>query len=482
MLFKHTFIYFLSRGLPGLISFFSIMVYTRMLNPEEYGKYALVMVGINLLNAVLFQWLRLGLLRFLPSHQEQAFVKFKSTLAIGVLVVIGLTTILAVITYLFLNNVDWLLYIILGLINLWIQAWYEINQTLYRTQLKPIKFGILSLNRALLCLTFSVLFIYMGWAERGLLFGFMIGGLLNILYVTYKEWKVIRFKEFDLSIFKMFLSYGLPLTITFAMAFFIQMSDRVLLGWFSGDTDATGLFSVASDFSSQSLGLLMMIVNLSAFPLVVKKLESDGVVAAQKQLEQSLILLLIVSVPATIGVMMIAPNIVGIFFGQQFRESATVLIPMLIIGTFFMGIKSYYYDLAFQLSKQTSIQFIPVLIGAVINVILNVIFIPSMGVMGSAYASIIAYSVSIVISWYVGKKCFPLPFPGKAISQVMFAGIIMGVVLFPLRHLHGIGFLILQIACAALVYFIVLLAINVGDFRSMLLKRFMKKNVRSSEA
>src|SRR5690348_6455620 len=65
---SHTAIYLLARGLPGLIAFLSIPLFSRLLDPTEYGRYALVIATVNLLNALLFQWLRLSLVRYLPAH------------------------------------------------------------------------------------------------------------------------------------------------------------------------------------------------------------------------------------------------------------------------------------------------------------------------------------------------------------------------------------------------------------------------------
>ena len=41
-LLRHSFIYLFARGVPGVINFLAIAVYTRLLPPEEYGQYALV--------------------------------------------------------------------------------------------------------------------------------------------------------------------------------------------------------------------------------------------------------------------------------------------------------------------------------------------------------------------------------------------------------------------------------------------------------
>ena len=53
-------IYLGSRGISGIINFGAIALYTRLLDPGSYGRYALVIAGVAFCQAVLFGWLPLG--------------------------------------------------------------------------------------------------------------------------------------------------------------------------------------------------------------------------------------------------------------------------------------------------------------------------------------------------------------------------------------------------------------------------------------
>src|SRR5690554_2320575 len=71
LLLDHSLTYVLAWGLPGVLNFLAIAVYTRLLAPESYGEYSLVIATVALLDALLIQWLRLGLLRFLPGLNDE---------------------------------------------------------------------------------------------------------------------------------------------------------------------------------------------------------------------------------------------------------------------------------------------------------------------------------------------------------------------------------------------------------------------------
>src|SRR5690606_33652902 len=96
MLLRHSALYLLARGVPGLVNFFAIAIYTRMLSPEEYGRYALVVAGVGLFNVIFFQWLRLSLLRFLPAYLSDPKDLLSSVLA-GFVSVAFLTGVLGVL-------------------------------------------------------------------------------------------------------------------------------------------------------------------------------------------------------------------------------------------------------------------------------------------------------------------------------------------------------------------------------------------------
>ncbi|MDB5332470.1 MAG: polysaccharide biosynthesis protein, partial [Phycisphaerales bacterium] len=58
---SHAAIYLIARGVPGVVAFLTIPLFTRLLDPVDYGRYTLVVATVALLNALLFQWLRLSL-------------------------------------------------------------------------------------------------------------------------------------------------------------------------------------------------------------------------------------------------------------------------------------------------------------------------------------------------------------------------------------------------------------------------------------
>jgi O-antigen/teichoic acid export membrane protein len=76
---SHAAIYLVARGLPGIVAFCAIPLFTRLIDPGAYGRYAMVLATVAMLNALLFQWLRLSLARYLAAYQGNE-AKLKGTL------------------------------------------------------------------------------------------------------------------------------------------------------------------------------------------------------------------------------------------------------------------------------------------------------------------------------------------------------------------------------------------------------------------
>jgi O-antigen/teichoic acid export membrane protein len=264
------------------------------------------------------------------------------------------------------------------------------------------------------------------------------------------------------------------------MNYIIFSSDRFIIGYLLG-TKSTGLYSVGYDLAKQILVLLMMIVNLAAYPLVIKALETEGVKAAQKQLDQNTILLFFIGLPATLGLILLSPDITSVFLGPSFREAGGIIFSLICVAVFIQTIKTYYFDLAFELGKKTIYQIWPVLIAGLVNVGLNFLLIPKFGIKGSAYASITAYVIGIILSWGIGQKAFPLTFPGKDVGKLFIAAFGMSAALYPLYHQNGIPWMISKVLIGAIVYFLFVYVLNVGNCRKILPKMLRKLKKKRTE-
>lgn len=477
MLLKHSLYYLMARGVPGLASFLAIALFTRLLSPGEYGQYALVLAASGLAYTVLFSWLPLGLLRFLPAQRETGQKEALLSAVLGLfwglsaLLVVGVAGFLLVTTLSGRGSGSQRTLWLLGASLLWTRAFYELNLELTRSSLSPARYGALSAVKVALSVGLGGLFAYAGLGANGLLLGSAAAFLVPAVVAARRGWPGADVRRADRQQLRQLAVYGVPLTATFALEFVVSGSDRLLLAGLL-DVKAAGLYAVGYDLAKQSLTLLLMVVNLAAYPLAVHAFERSGAGAAERQLAQNFVLLLAVGLPATVGFGLLAPNLAGVLVGSAFSGAAAGLMPWIAAATLLAGLKAYYVDLSFQLSKKTRLQVLVALAAAVTNLLLNLWLIPRFGLYGAAYATLAAYAAALVGGWWLGNRTFPLPLPLAETAKVAAATLVMALALLPTRPLTGAPALALQVGLGAAVYLAALLLLNVSGSRRHMARLF----------
>jgi O-antigen/teichoic acid export membrane protein len=460
MLLRHTLVYSLSRGLAGALNLAAVMLFTRLLTPEEYGGYALAITAIGLANALCFHSVRMSLVRHYEAEEDiggllsTIFLWFHGFL---IVIVVAYATLEAWWPGVVEQRTLWRT----SLAYLWMLAWFELNLNLYRARLAPFKYGALFLAKHGLALGFSCAAVWLGRGTVGLMAGMTAGTALAMAVPTFTQWRGIRLRRASLALFTRLLRYGLPLTVTFATGYLVYGAGRIMLGWLVG-VEAAGLYAVAYDITQQSILMLMTVVNLAAFPLAISKLERAGQAAAREQLARNAGLLLAASVPATVGLIMLGQGVVDLFLGRAFRDSAADVLPIAAVAAFLQGVKLYYVDPVFQLARKTNAQIVPVVLSVAVNLGLNAWWIPRWGIVGAAYAALAAYAVGLVAGIVLARRVFPLPFPAREAARIAAASGAMAIWLFFFRRSGDFATLALEIATGAAVYFAALFMLGAG--------------------
>jgi len=427
-----------------------------------------VLATVMLFNALLFQWLRLSMVRFLPACKDDPAQLKSALLTSSVLMLLALLP-LALVAYFLPFARQWRPVIFPCWVMLALQSMFELCNEYSRAILRPWQYMGLQVARSgsILLVGIAMVKFGAGWASP--LIGMGVGMAAGVAYAYRRDWLDARL-TIDRALLIKLCQYGIPLSLTVALSMVISSSDRFLIAGFKGDA-AAGLYSVAVDFTSQTLTLLMLVINLAMFPIAVRAWENHGRQAAQDAMKSNASLLMAVGMPCVVGLSAIAPGIAHCFLGKDYRQAAAGIIPLIALGTFVAGLKAYHFDAAFQFVHRTIYQVWIVLFAAIVNVGLNLVAIPRWGINGAAAASLLAFIVSIALTAAVGRRHFALPFPLTSCLQVGLASAAMAAVLLPFRDRVGPLAVALQITGGAAVYGGILLAVNFLQLREPLLKR-----------
>lgn len=428
MLLKHSFAYLLARGLPGVLNFAALALYTRLLSPEEYGRYALLITGISLVDVIVFQWLRLVLLRFLQGQAQPG--RFLGSILAQFYLLVAVTSLVGLALALLWPDPVWQRLLALAVPLLVSQAALELSLTIASARLEPGRYGAMLGSKALIALIIGALLAWIGLGAAAPVWGLIVGQGAALLLFGRHIWRNAKIRWPVPEERRQQLGYGLPLIATFALAWVISGSDRLLLAWLL-DEDAVGYYSAAYDLAFQSLTLLLTIINTAAYPLAVKALEQGGEAQARAQLVHNGELIVTAALAGATGLVVLAPFVLALFVGEAFRPGAAAILPIVAAASALSGIKAYHFDIAFHLGKRSRTLVWVTALAAIINVILNLLLIPLLGIAGAAWATLIAYGVALSASAGIGRRVFgmplALPLLGKGVVVAVFVTLGMGL-------------------------------------------------------
>lgn len=470
MVLRHSFYYLLARGLPGVLSFAALILYTRLLSAEEYGKYALVIAGIGLVQVLVFQWLQLVLARFVPIHRENPAVVLKAVLALFATLAATIFVIGSAAAF-FWPDPYWQKLLFLATILCIAQSWIEINLQLASIQIKPVIYGRILAGKNSISLIIGGILAVIGFATFAPLLGLLAGTLGAWFIFGASSWKGIRPRWPAPADLNNYTTYGLPLAITFALGWIVSSSDRVILSWLIDDA-ATGVYAAGYDLAQQSLGLLMIIVNTAAYPLVMRALEKQGKPAASEQLGRSGELVIVVAFGGAAGMIALTPHIVNVVIGLEFRSEAQEIIPWIAASAAISGVKAFHLDIAFQLALKSKWQAYTTATTAAINIALNFLLIPIIGIVGAAVATLLSFSIASILSWWLGRRIFPMPALAPLISRGILVALAtyLGAIAATLFNLTSFETLICGLVIGGMTAAGACWTLNVAGIRSNLKK------------
>lgn len=461
-LVRHTGTYLVARGGPAVLNFATLIYLTHALDAAAYGRYAVIAATAILAVELGYSGLLGGVRRFLPAHAEDP-APFLRTVLWSTLGFVGLAGLLGAVVALVLPSIDKI-----TIIAIWAlassQVWFNLHLEFKAIRLRPLEYGLLSGSRA--GLTFLLVWgaIKLGWGFHGVIAAMVLGYLLPTFGQLAAAWRGVGRAQADPSTARTLLAYGWPLAANYGLAYVVNFSDRLLLASLAG-VAAAGVYSASYDLTQQTVLVIMMVVNTAAFPLVATALERRGSEAARDQLRVHIEVLLALGLPATVGFAVLAPNLSRTLLGQEFRAGGAVLAPIVAFAVFLAGIKAYYFDLAFQLGRRTTRQPWITAVAAILVTILNLLWIPTYGARGAAWATVAAFVVALGLSVAWGRTSFALPWPAARLGRVVVATAAMAAALLPIRAYEGAMMLGLQVGVGALVYCGAAFALNIGGIR-----------------
>lgn len=449
----------------GLI--FTLLI-ARILLPELFGIYALVLSVVTL--ALTFTDLGLNntfLRYFSESFGKGDKSKSKSYLNHLLKIKFSLIFVVVLLLAVFSKTIAYQIYhkpllfypLLFSCLFVIVESLWSLCCTAFiaTNYLKP--WPLLNLLLQISKISFSVLFILLfsyGFKVSGIFIGFFISGAIVLflaLILLYKKNKDIvktKPKKIDLSRVNKYWKFMILSSIS--LAFFTSLDTLILGGFVSSEyigyyrASSSLIFTLASLLSLSSIFLpIFTQINGKRF---------------ERGFNKTLRYLLIISIPITVGLILLANHLILFVYGKEYLQAVFSLysLSLIIISTPLIDL----YSTILQSREKSKIVGNSVLFSLSLNIILSllVVFLFKGNfqniVMGVGFATSLSRIFLLGILIFYSKKYFKLKFIDNSLIKILFSSFIMFLFLFIFNKLVEINlfFVILEIILGALIYFI----------------------------
>ena len=224
----------------------------------------------------------------------------------------------------------------------------------------------------------------------GLKFLPVIIGFILMFYILYKG----KFK-FNPKYLKYALVLSIPIVSHLIAQVILSNSDLLMIKGMIGASEA-GIYSVAYTIGNVLFTTIMCVLKPWS-PWVYRRIENDEIDAVYNNSK----FIVLANFVLAVGLITIAPEMIRIFLNKSYLESM-YLIPPICLGMFFQGIYILFYDVEYYYKKNKNIALYSILT-AIINIILNYIFIKLYGYIAAAYTTFVSYLILSVMH-YIGMR------------------------------------------------------------------------------
>jgi len=400
-----SFIYLVSKIFAAVFHLLSIYIFTRIFNPEVYGDFLLFSSYAMFVCSFIFWWHRLSVYRYYHKFKKNLNTYIKTSyfsfyaLSIFLILIYLLLTAASFLEILNVKNI-----FLLSILASIVKSNFDLTQNLLNINRNDTFYGVNVIIRSLLFLSVCLLIhSFFPNNHYTLLIGFMVSFFFSSIPSSYYFQKKMGGGYFDKQIIKKFISYGFPLTGLFFFDYILTSSDRILIGYFF-DSKMVGIYGANYDFIKQIVLFLMIIQGLIIYPEINRSYEEKDNDEVENLMSLNLNLFLVVIFPLSIFIALFNEFISSVFIGADFNYPSSLLITSFSIMFFFWGLKIYHFDYVFFLKEKTKLSMKILFFGSLINICLNLVFIPKYELMGAALSTVFAYSICLFISFYKGRE------------------------------------------------------------------------------
>ena len=440
--FKDTIIYGIAAVLPRAINIFLVKLHTSTLEAEKYAINTDYYVYAAYFNALLTYGMETAFFRFFSKEKEKgkvistAFLSLLCTslffLVITLIYSESLASFFGFKTALFFKLLIW---------TITLDTLVVVPYAYLRVANKPVRFTTF---KVLNILIFAVLNIFFLWfvpyaiensislpdfilnyytSQPKVIHIFVAGTVASATTFILLFSIIFKFDiSFDFQLLKKMLRYSLPIMVGGLAFVTTENLDKLLLGNLVGK-EQMGIYAACYKLGV-FMTLYIMAFRLGAEPFFFNQADKKN---AKETYAKILTWFTVLGALFMLVVIVFIDLFATILLGKPEYFEALQIVPIILLSNLFLGI---YNNLSiwYKLTDKTKFGMYFSILGAIITIVFNVIMIPKIGFIASAWATLITYGCMMLLSYFIGKKHYPVPYQLKKVGfYVLFSVVLSGI-------------------------------------------------------
>jgi O-antigen/teichoic acid export membrane protein len=455
-----TAVYGISTVLSRVLNFFLTRLYVSAYPAKIYGIFVYMYGWVSMFNAILAFGMETTFFRYLNKHEKDKQKVYNNTF----IVILACSIIFIAIAVLFSENIatwmqkggetsvkDYASYIRYFIFIIATDAISIIPFAKVRADGKPLRYGLLKLINILTFIGFNIFFIiliphilknggeaasyFSGWYREGWLGYVFISNLIAsavTLSLLLPELIQIELKA-DRSLIKDMLVYSFPVLIANISFIINENVDKIFLKELLPPNSAgqqVGIYGACCKIAL-FLSIFIQAFRLGAEPFFFNYAKNKNSGETYSKIMNYFVIavsLIFVGLVANIEILKYFIKANDPLQKQLYWSGLTV-VPILLFGYVSLGI---YMNLSiwYKLSDQTRYGLYISGVGAIVTIVMNILFIPRYSYIASAWISLAAYISMMVLSYILGQRNYPIPYNLKKISGYLITSIVIVILSF----------------------------------------------------
>ena len=426
-LYRHSSHYLGGRVAVMLLGFISFPLFTRVFSVADYGNINLIVNTVLLLTVVSKFGFQHAVQRYYPesasSHDPTALRRYYATLFYGT-ALIALVLSLAFIGSVFFGFGHFLgitatstLLIACALVM--VRSLRSMQMNLMQMENKTKLYNGMDILQKAATTALIVLLLFF-WRKS--VFAFFLGlvvveGAILLQYMpVLARRKLVSPGMFDSAFLRGALAFSFPLMIAEISWVVLDSGDRFFIQHYLG-AQSLGFYAAAYGIAIYLQDVMMVPLQLSLFPICMKLWNSEGKQATQEFLSRSLDQFMLAAVLVVSVAIVTSRDVIVVLASKKFQEAHT-LLPFLVIGLVLSAVTIYFRP-GLLIHKRASKIAAATFYASILNIALNVVLLPRIGLIGAAIATAVSYAGIVVFLAYQSLRV--LSFKLELVAYLRYA-------------------------------------------------------------